>query len=166
MSRRSALARQWAMLVIAGLLYTALIVYGLNSDTGPMGWLNAAQARSDGSYSRKISLMVLMFAGAVPLLPLWLLLWPRDVPLREPGAPPPTMASRLAAAVVGFVIVDAIVWGAAFGWASWEAHGQNIDAAAAYTPLTLAAAVPLHVTEGDHLALRGRLLGDHVVTRT
>lgn len=165
-SRRSLLVRQAVILAIAGVAYTCLAIYAMTSDTGAVGWLNAAQARSDGTYSRKITLMVLTFAGVIVTFPLWLWLYPRNLPPRDPAAQPLKGLSRFMAALALFVVLDALVWAAVMGWAAWDARGKNIDAAAAYAPLALVAPAPLHVAEGDHLALRGRLLGEHVVTRT
>jgi hypothetical protein len=38
----------------------AFTLYAVIGETGPIGWINAAQARSDGTYSRSISAFVLM----------------------------------------------------------------------------------------------------------
>ena len=165
-SRRSVLARQALILGITGVAYLCLAIYATTSDTGVVGWLNAAQARSDGTYSRKITLLVLTFAGVIVAAPFWLWLYPRHVPPRDPGAAPLKGLPRFGVALLAFVVLDAVVWAGAFGWAAWDARGKNVDAAAVYTPLALAAAAPLHAAAGDHLAVRGRLLGEHVVTRT
>ena len=54
------------MLGILGVLAFAL--YAVIGETGPIGWINAAQARSDGTYSRAISAFVLVIAACLVVL--------------------------------------------------------------------------------------------------
>ena len=166
MSRRSILVRQNSMLTIAVVFSIWLVYYALTGETGPIGWLNALQARFGGGYSRKLSLLLLMVIGAFPVSLLWILFWPTQVPPPDPSAPRAKPMSSPLLAVISFVVIEAIIWSAAIGYGLWQARAQNVDAQANYAPLTLKTGASDRVAEGDHLAVSGRLLGDHVVTRT
>ncbi len=166
MSRRSALVRQSVMIAIALVFYIWLVYYALTGDTGPIGWLNALQARFGGGYSRKLSLLALMVVGALPVSVVWIVFWPTDVPPPDPSVPRAKPMPSWLVGVFTVIVVESTIWGAAIGNGVWQAHEQNVDAAATYAPLVLSSGAPTRSTEGDHLAVRGHLLVDHVVTRT
>ena len=162
----------WFVLGLAALIgFTSYVAFG---ETGPIGWINAAQAAMFGSYSRRLSATVLMAAVCIPIVAVWSLVAPRSLQqnarkvsaaIETPLGPPPngkTLAGRMLLAWLGCV---ALVWAAIYGHALWQRHTQASDAVAAYVPLELTAGMKDPAAGRDHLALRGRLLGDHLVSR-
>lgn len=60
----------------------------------------------------------------------------------------------------------ALVWAAAYGHAWWDLRQRSADSLAEYPTLELTAAMQSPDQGREHLALRGCVLGDHVVSRT
>ena len=85
-----------------------------------------------------------------------------------PSTPVPAALPRSPAlwGAIAWVVMMALVWGAAYGYTWWDLRERSADARAEYEPLELTTAMQSPGKGHEHLALRGRLLGDHVVSRT
>ncbi len=161
--------------VFIGLLLLGLGIgfYGLATDTGPVGWLNALQQQILGSYSEFFSLMIVVFAVMGVGLVLWL--WvekllglgtkgPGGQPA-PPKPPPPVMergkiqpkrpASPGRTYFITAVVITAATW--VIGGALYGRRVMTLrdDASAVYQPVELLDARPMPVLSGKHLALRG-----------
>ena len=153
----------WTTLwVVVGVLaLVALSVYVALGETGPVGWINAAQMSVAGSYSRKITMLVLICVVGIPCILVGSMLFSRPKPAAVPQQP----VSVPAIALVGWVVVTLLVWAGAWGWTAWQARVAGIDANATYVPIELAAGANAAAAGQDHLALRGRVLAEHTVER-
>ena len=171
----------------------AFSLYAVIGETGPIGWINAAQARNDGTYSRAISAFVLLIAvclivlGAVYVVEFF-------QKLRRAGAGPaahkPVLAPALAAAPTTFApttpakaptpapsgwrmalivwaVFMSLLWGGLFAWYGWDWHLRRVDIVSAYMPLQLSRGVePDRPDNGAHLSLQGgALLWDRALSR-
>ena len=137
-------------------------------ETGPIGWLNAAQQWAFGSYSRKMSLLALIVIGVVLWVPIGLVFGAFvETPARPAPAPAPAANKRSPVfwGALAWVVMMALVWGAAYGYAWWDLHQRSADSVAEYEPVELAGGMQSPGGGREHLALRGRVLGDHVVSR-
>ncbi|HSI50267.1 MAG TPA: hypothetical protein VLA61_18500 [Ideonella sp.] len=180
------------LLVVAVLAFSGYATFG---ETGPIGWLNAAQASRDGSYSRAISAIVLLLGiclvvlGVLQVLTFFQNLWrgrsgqaaPPAVPapVRIAVAPAAFPAAPAAAPIapkpapsgwrVGLTVwaaCMALTWLCVFAWYGWDWHLRRADVVSTYAPLQLSRGVaPVHPESGSHLALQGGLLWDHALTR-
>ena len=153
----------WTTLcVVVGVLaLVALAVYVAVGETGPVGWINAAQMSIAGSYSRKITMLVLICVVGIPAIVVGSMVFSGSKPAAVPHKP----VSVPAIALVGWVVCMLLVWAGAWGWNAWQAQTANVDANATYVPIELAAGTSGAATGHDHLALSGRVLGDHTVER-
>jgi len=148
-----------------------LSVYVAVGETGPVGWINAAQMSVAGSYSRKITMLVLIFVVGIPAMAIWAMLSPgalrasRSSAATAPAAAAQKPVSMTAIALVGWVVVTLLVWAGAWGWGTWQARASGADANATYLPLELTAGTSGAAAGHDHLALRGRVLGERTVER-
>ena len=86
------------LLAIIGIL--AFSLYATIGETGPIGWLNAAQVSKDGSYSRALSVAGLLFGigilvmGVIYVIEFLQKLLPGVFGPPEPKAPPVVPAAR------------------------------------------------------------------------
>lgn len=157
-------------LIVGFVALMGFSAYAAFGETGPIGWINAGQVAVFGSYSPKISAFVLMAVVALPVVVIWAMVAPASLQgnaqklgtaIDTPVRPYLTIKSVLA----GWVVFVAVVWAAAYGYAAWQQHTQSSGASAAYAPLELVPGMKDAAAGHDHLAVRGRLLGDHVVAR-
>ena len=146
----------------------ACFVYVMIGETGPIGWLNAAQLWAFGSYSRKVSLLALIVIGVVLWVPIGLVFGASAAaPARLAPAPVPVANKRSPVfwGALAWVVMMGLVWGAAYGYAWWDLHQRSADSVAEYEPVELAGGMQSAGGGREHLALRGRVLSDHVVSR-
>jgi hypothetical protein len=151
--------------------------YGLATETGPVGWLNALQQRILGSYYSFFSLMIVVFAVMAAGLVLWhwvgkLLGLETQGPGAQPGAPEPPPLAMEGGRVQPYpappkrpaspgrtyfitaVVITAATWvvgGALYGRRVMTLRG---DASAVYQPVELLDGRPMPVLSEQHLALR------------
>ncbi|GAA0769567.1 hypothetical protein LRH25_02580 [Ideonella azotifigens] len=179
------------LLVVAVLAFSGYATFG---ETGPIGWLNAAQASRDGSYSRAISAIVLLLAiclvvlGVLQVLTFFQNIWrARSGQAAPPAAPAPVRIAPAPAAAAAAPMAPvvpkpapsgwrmgltvwaaciALTWICVFAWYGWDWHLRRADVVSAYAPLQLSrGGDPVHPGSGSHLALQGGLLWDHALTR-
>ena len=157
------------LLIALGLgLGIAGFVYVMIGETGPIGWLNAAQLWAFGSYSRKMSLLAMIVIGVFLWVPIGLVIASFDDGRDRPAAHPSPPAKEHSTAwwgAVGFVVMMALVWAAAYGYVWWDLRQRSVDSLATYEPVELTGGMQSPGGGREHLALRGRVLGDHVVSR-
>ena len=96
--------RKFTLTLLAIIAVLAFSQYATIGETGPIGWINAAQARSDGTYSRAISAFVLLIGaclivmGGIYVIGFFQKVdcWPRRTPAGQPpgscGSPDPKLA--------------------------------------------------------------------------
>lgn len=160
-----------AGVVLAGIAYFA---YALATETGLVGWLNWGQQQLTGSYSLKVSAAVLTLVMTIGGAVLWgiasALGWLQPDPQADrvvfgttaPGAPPQPMSAGMLFGV-GLALA-AVAWAIGLGWYAWSGWQQRSDQQASYEPMILRDGEAPQRPAGRHLALQGRLLGDHVLT--
>jgi hypothetical protein len=170
-----------------GLLATAMFGWfghALFTETGPVGWFNSAQQSLLGHYSMKMSaaltLAVLMAAGGA----LWAVArnagWMQADPEADrvlfgraaaagpqiPGGPQAAGEPGVKALVVTGAVAIALVWAFGLGWPAYSDWQQRQDVAARYEPMHLAQTAQMPRPQGRHLALRGRLLEEQLLTHS
>lgn len=163
----------------------AFSLYAAIGETGPIGWINAAQARSDGTYSRAISAFVLLIGvclivmGGIYVIQFFekirrAVLGPvaaRPASVAAPAATPvltdsaamvappkePTSApSGWRIGLIVWAVFHSLVWGCLFAWYGWDWHLRRADVVSTYVPMQLSRGVePTHPNGGSHLALLG-----------
>lgn len=159
----------------------AFSLYATIGETGPIGWINAAQARTDGTYSRKISAFVLLIGvGLVVMGVIYVI----EFVQKLRGVPPASKPAAAQAAVdylekpipatagwrVGLIVwatFMTLFWGCLLAWYGWDWHLRRADVVSAYASLPLSrGADPGRPDNGSHLALQGgALLLDHALVR-
>lgn len=170
-----------------GLLVTAMFAWfghAIATETGPVGWFNSAQQSLLGHYSMKMSaalmLAVLMAAGgalwAVARNAGWLqadpnadrVLFGRAVTsgTQVPRGPQASDEPGLKALAITGAVAIALVWALGLGWPAYGDWQQRQDVAASYEPMYLAQTAHTPRPQGRHLALRGRLLEEQLLTHS
>jgi hypothetical protein len=168
--------------IIAVLAYS---LYATIGETGPIGWINAAQARSDGTYSRAISAFVLLIGACLIVMGgIYVIEFlqkirrsvvgpvaagPASVASPDATPMPTDFAARVApttvptsapsgwrTGIVVWAVFHALVWGCLFAWYGWDWHLRRGDVVSTYVPMQLSRGVePIHPDGGSHLALLG-----------
>lgn len=173
-----------ALLVLA-CAWFAYMCYGLVTDRGIIGWLNAVQAAHDGKFSTKLSFIVAFFylicaMGGIGLAAVWLSQSgsgtapttaqapaPRPAP---PAAPAPSLAqlqvatvrnnTRLALWIFAAIAVGA--WVIGYPVYLWIAAEHREDVHARYVRVDLGGA-SVSWPQDPHVALGGVPQGDQVL---
>jgi hypothetical protein len=182
--------RKFILTLLGIIAVLTFSLYATIGETGPIGWINAAQARSDGTYSRAISAFVLLIGACLIVMgALYVIEFfqkirravlgpvaarpaatpvPTDsaakvAPLKEPTPAP----SGWRMGLVVWAVFNSLVWGCLFAWYGWDWHLRRVDVVSTYVPMQLSrGAEPPHPDAGSHLALLGGTpLWDHAVTR-
>jgi hypothetical protein len=143
--------------VLGGGLYAG---YGVFTDTGAVGWLNALQQRLFGSYQPLVSFMVVITAAVLAAV----LATNGVARLRRPHAAPASSAVALspgrrpsqarAMAMIALVMLP-LTWAVGAGAYWWIVREAKVDAAAHYQPVELTEGSALPALAGNHLALKG-----------
>ena len=159
--------RQLAVALLGGLAVVALAFYVTFAETGPIGWLNAGQMWVAGSYSPKLSVLALIVVVGIPAILAWNALFPngargRSAEVAPVASRPP---SRTALLAMTWLVLVSIIWIGAVGYRYWQQRQSDRDVAAEYAPIELAAGMTNAVGDHDHLALRGRVLGERTVAQ-
>ena len=184
--------RKFILTMLGIVAVLAFALYATLGETGPIGWINAAQARGDGTYSRAISAFVLLIGvclivmGGIYVIEFFQKILravlgraaARTASVAAPKAiPVPThSATRLAPTsapsgwrmgLIVWTVFHSLVWSSLFAWFGWDWHLRRADVVSTYVPIQLSRSVePTHPDGGSHLALLGgTLLWDHAVTR-
>ena len=162
-------------LMVAWFVY---MCYGLVTERGVIGWLNAVQAARDGTFSTKLSFIValcylLCATGAIGLAGVWLGRGRAPAPsgraaaapgpvrsAARPDAAPPPDQTRLALWMLASVAVGA--WIIGYPVSLWIAAEHREDAQARYAQVALGA-TPLAWPQAPHVALDGAVQGDNVL---
>lgn len=161
--------------VLAAIAY---YIYALVTETGLVGWINVAQQSLFGSYSLKFSAAVLVMLMVPAGGALWILAdsagWLKADPqadralfgdvgqAAEPAAASPGGSGLL---IVGVAMV-VISWGVGLAYYGWQVWLQRGDAQATWESVDLSAPGGAPKPAGDRLLLKGRLLGDHILTHS
>jgi len=159
----------------------AFSLYATIGETGPIGWINAAQARGDGTYSRGLSAVVLMIALCLVVMGgLYVLEFVQKIRRAVGGPAAPTPAPRATPLDVpmpamsgwrlGLTVWAAfmvLLWGGLLAWFGWDWHLRRVDAVSTYVPLQLGRGTdPARPEDGSHLALQGAMpLWDRALSR-
>jgi len=178
-----------AVAVLGGGLYAG---YGLFTDSGAVGWLNALQQRLFGSYQPLISFTVVLVVVFVAAGLAWdgavRLLRPASAgggTVRDTLAPPPAAAPSVAGpaaaavataparrpsqaramAMIALVLLP-LTWVVGGGVYWWIVREAKADAAASYQAIALTDGVTLPALTGGHLALKGIPVTEAVVVRS
>jgi hypothetical protein len=186
------MARSDGVTLVAALGGGAYAGYGVFTDTGAVGWLNALQQRLFGSYQPMISFTVVLVVVFVAVTLVWdgAVRWLRPDSARGAAAPdaqgpPPPIASSgagrsapavaatparrpsqaLAIAKISLVLLP-LTWAVGGGVYWWLVREAKADAAARYQAVELTDGVALPALEGDHLALRGIPVTEAVVVKS
>lgn len=166
--------RQDVVITAIGVAAAAYVVHGLITETGLAGWLNYAQQSLFGSYSLKLTALIMIFGLMGLGIAAWwamahfggatddglierALLGPQAAP--EPGKAPGAKMMWIVCA--GMVVATWVIGYAVY---LWQAAEQREDAAARYEPVVLADGAPLPRPAGTHISLQGRVLGDRVLS--
>ena len=183
--------RKFILTMLGIVAVLAFTLYAVIGETGPIGWINAAQARSDGTYSRSISAFVLVIGLCLVIMGVIYVIEfvqkirraiggpvaPQPVVMAAPIAPGPAVVAphkAPKAAPTGWrlgLIVWAtfmtLFWACLLGWYGWDWHLRRVDVVSAYAPLQLIRVVePMRPENGSHLALeRGVPLWDRALSR-
>lgn len=181
--------RKFIVTMLGIVAVLAFSLYATIGETGPIGWINAGQARSDGTYSRGISAFVLMIALCLIVMgglcviefvqKLRHALGASAVP--TPFTSPAPLAATVAAPRkagmpapsdwrMGLIVWAAFMtlfWGCLLAWYGWDWHLRRVDVVSAYAPLQLSRGVePMRPEDGKHLALQGAVpLWDNALSR-
>lgn len=170
---RLMLQRLAITLVVVGL--TGYWIYELSTETGMVGWLNWGQQALTGSYSWKlsavVSMLVMIMGGGIVVGALSMMGGVPDPKADQAlfGAPGPqgeTQPVSVKGAIGVGLVLSAIAWAIGLGWYFWNGWQQRSDLNATYEPVVLRDGQAPPSPVGRHLALQGRLLGDHVLTHT
>ena len=156
----------------------AYMCYGLVTERGVIGWLNAVQAARDGRFSTKLSFIValcylLCATGVIGLAGVWLgrgrapapsgRAAAAPAPVRAavpPVAVPPPDRTRLALWMLASVALAA--WVIGYPVSLWIAAEHREDAQARYVHVALGATL-LAWPRAPHVALDGVAQGDNVL---
>jgi hypothetical protein len=170
--------RKFILTVLGIVAVLAFTLYATIGETGPIGWINAAQARGDGTYSRAISAFVLVIGACLVVMGgIYVIEFVQKMrrAMGGPAAPQPVAAAApIAAAVVtprkpsmpapsgwrlGLIVwatFMTLFWACLLGWYGWDWHLRRVDVVSAYAPLQLGRGVePTRPGNGSHLALEG-----------
>jgi hypothetical protein len=177
--------RKFILTLLGIIAVLAFSLYATIGETGPIGWINAAQARSDGTYSRAISAFVLLIGvclivmGGIYVIEFFqkirrAVLGPvaaRPASVAAPAATPvPTDSAAKVAplkeptsgpsgwrmGLAVWAVFHSLVWGCLFAWYGWDWHLRRADVVSTYVPMQLSRGVePTHPDGGSHLALLG-----------
>jgi hypothetical protein len=166
--------RRHSFLFIAVLAAMAFAWYVLAGETGPVGWIDTAQARLFGGYSRDASFLVLAAVVGIVVSTFRFLRASFASRGGKPIAPPPVATplidsfswgwrTSLAVWLAGLALILA----SEFAWFTWDWSHRLDDAVGDYPELRLGRDLRMPPQQdGKHLALRGRLLWDHGAART
>ena len=157
---------------LAGTAAGAYALHGLITDTGPAGWINYFQQSIFGSYSMKVTVLVLTFGVLAVATLAWGLAsigrpdQPASIPV--PQGPTgiagsqaaPSSWNTFAQVFAGFTV---ITWAIGFGALWWNNRVDREDSAASYETVIASDANPTPTAAGSHVALGGRLLRERVV---
>lgn len=177
--------RKFILTLMGIIAVLAFSLYAAIGETGPIGWINAAQARSNGTYSRAISAFVLLISACLMVLAgIYVIEFfqklrraifgpvaARPVSVTAPAASPVLTASAAMAAppkaqmpapsgwrmgLTVWAVFHLLVWGCLFGWYGWDWHLRRADLVSTYVPMKLSRGVePTHPDGASHLALQG-----------
>jgi hypothetical protein len=166
------------LILVFAVAWFAYMCYGLVTERGVIGWLNAVQAERDGRFSTKLSFLaalcyLLCAAGVISLAAAEI------GPGRAPAQGSPVVAerpvvrtvarleaarppdqSRLALWIFASVAVGA--WVIGYPVSLWIAAEHRADLEARYAPVPLGAP-PLAWPQALHVALDGVAQGDNVM---
>jgi len=181
--------RKFILTLLAIVAVLAFSLYATIGETGPIGWINAAQARNDGTYSRGISAFVLLITLCLLVMGgLYVIEFVQRIRRALGGSaapmPVPAPAARAAAVpgahkapmpapsgwrlgLIVWALFMALVWGGLLAWFGWDWHLRRVDVVSAYAPVQLGrGAEPARPQDGSHLALQGAVpLWDQALTR-
>lgn len=154
---------------VFGLAVGAYAVYGLATDTGPAGWINAVQQMVFGRYMTKLTVVLLTGLALLVVMLFWQLMHR----LRPEDSSPEVLRASLAApagaapwrVLIGWMLaLIAATWAIAWGLYAWGQHTRQQDAEASYQPLVLRAGAQAPTPSGQHIALQGKPLLDRVLS--
>ena len=181
--------RKFILTLLGIVAVLAFSLYATIGETGPIGWINAAQARGDGTYSRGISAVVLMIALCLIVMGvIYVIEFVQKIrrALGGAAAPDPAkVAAPLAAAaavprkaptpapsgwrlgLIVWAVFMTLFWGCLLAWYGWDWHLRRQDVVSTYAPLQLGrGAAPMRPEDGAHLALEGAVpLWDNALSR-
>ena len=155
---------------LAGIVAAGYGLHGLVTDTGPAGWINYLQQSIFGSYSMKMTVLVLT-AGVFAIMAFaWRVasIGGDDKPSKVLNAlahgvsrkPAANLWRTNALVCAGFIVVT---WAIGFGAVWWNNRIDREDSAATYEPTVPSDASPIPTAAGTHVALGGRLLRERTV---
>ncbi len=183
--------RKFILTMLGIVVVLAFTLYAVIGETGPIGWINAAQARSDGTYSRSISAFVLVIGLCLVIMGvIYVIEFVQKIrrAIGGPVAPQPVaVAAPIATATavvaphkvpmaaptgwrLGLIVwatFMTLFWACLLGWYGWDWHLRRVDVVSAYAPLQLSRDVePVRPENGSHLALEGGVpLWDRALSR-
>ena len=173
--------RKFILTTLGIVAVLAFALYATIGETGPIGWINAAQARTDGTYSRKVSAFVLMIgAGLIVMGVIYVIEFVQKLRGGAPATRSPAAASAAAfletpipatsgwrLGLIVWATFMTLFWGCLMAWYGWDWHLRRVDVVSAYAPLALSRGVePMRPENGSHLALQGGVpLWDRALSR-
>ena len=168
------MVRRWLSFAVVIAVCLGFAAYGMIAETGPLGWLNYAQQSVFGAYSKKMSLLVLVFGGLMVLALIWSGVERLAARLGFEKALPSPKAMLAAAdppvttrgVLLSCLIVVPLIWIAGYAIYWWVQHEARADAAAQYEPVTLARGAAPAASGNPYLALRGRLLWERTLVHS
>ena len=177
--------RKFILTLLGIVAMLAFSLYATIGETGPIGWINAAQARSNGTYSRGVSAFVLMLGaclvvlGGIYVIEFVQKIWhavggspaalptavaaPPATPVRTdsvarvaPPREPRPAPSGWRMGLIVWAVFHSLVWGGLFAWYGWDWHLRRADVVSTYVPMQLSRGVePTRPAGASHLALLG-----------
>ncbi len=165
-------------LALAAIMIAALAFAGwaVMAETGPVAWVNALQMKIFGSYSIKITVLVLtmiVFALVSVLIGLWSafikpLLGSKLGEQFEAGLVKHAKALSEAEqkqvtkqqGLVAAIVLLAACWIASGGYYAWRLHQHDVDANAEYFRVDLATGDGSNAAGHDHLSVHGQYVWD------
>jgi hypothetical protein len=175
------LAKPFAVVIVALMgAWFVYMCYGLVTEKGVIGWLNAVQATRDGKFSTKLSFVVALFyllcaMGAIALAAVWRArrrgptvevgVAPQpparvaSVPLRTAAARPPNRTRLTLWMLAGLVVAPWLIGYPIYLWIAAE-HREDVQSH--YVRIVMGASTLAWPSE-PHVALDGEVQGDQVL---